>query len=200
MLPPRSPVAGPAAIAFPLLISLLLVPMLLFSVREVRGMAWFSSEAEATAAWGKIATVLTHPRCLNCHQENAPLQGDKPRIHIPRVVRGQDNLGVTVMRCTNCHRESNYDAAGVPGAPHWSLAPPSTNWQGLSSTQICAAIKDKERNGGKSLEDLVKHMKTDPLVLWAWSPGKGREAVPIAHKEFMDLVRLWAGAGGPCPK
>lgn len=200
MPPTRSPAAGPVAIAFPLLIAVLIVPILLFSVREVRSMAWFSGEAEAAAAWGKIASVLTHPRCLNCHQEIAPLQGDKSRVHIPRAVRGKDNLGVTAMRCTNCHHGANNVAANVPGAPHWSLAPASTRWQGLSSAQICAAIKDKKRNGGKSLDDLVKHMETDPLVLWGWSPGEGRETPPIAHKAFMDLVRLWAAAGGPCPK
>src|SRR3984893_1685537 len=39
------------------------------------------------AASGKIATVLQHPRCLNCHQLNSPLQGDARRIHGERAIR-----------------------------------------------------------------------------------------------------------------
>src|SRR3954468_24559223 len=41
-------------------------------------------EQDSLAAWGKISVVLTHPRCLNCHQLNTPLQGDTRRIHFPR--------------------------------------------------------------------------------------------------------------------
>jgi hypothetical protein len=33
-------------------------------------------EVESLAAWAGIASVLTHPRCLNCHQPDTPLQGD----------------------------------------------------------------------------------------------------------------------------
>jgi hypothetical protein len=57
------------------------------------------------AAWGKIATVLQHPRRLNCHQLNSPLQGDARRIHAPRFIRGPDNHGVGAMRCGDCHHE-----------------------------------------------------------------------------------------------
>jgi len=35
-----------------------------------------ASQAESLAAWQRIATVLQHPRCLNCHQLDSPLQGD----------------------------------------------------------------------------------------------------------------------------
>jgi hypothetical protein len=87
------------------------------------GAAWSqtrgSDQAESVAAWDKIVTVLRHPRCLNCHQLNSPLQGDAPRPHIPRVVRGPDNHGVSAMRCNNCHNEmGNNPTSGTPGAPH----------------------------------------------------------------------------------
>src|SRR5580704_15551100 len=39
------------------------------------------------AASGKIATVLQHPRCLNCHQLNSQLQGDARRIHVRQPLR-----------------------------------------------------------------------------------------------------------------
>src|SRR5205814_10009941 len=71
-------------------------------------------------AWGKIATVLQHPRCLNCHQLVSPLQGDSRRPHIPHVVRGRMNTGVPGMRCQTCHNKSgNNVTSRTPGAPGW---------------------------------------------------------------------------------
>src|SRR5712691_12003195 len=64
-----------------------------------------TAEADSLAAWNRIASVLRHARCLNCHQLNAPLQGDMRRVHIPPVVRGADDLGIGTMRCRNCHNE-----------------------------------------------------------------------------------------------
>lgn len=187
-----------ATLAFPaiLLFSFLLI---LAGGMSARGLAQGSGNAEATQAFEKIAEVLRHPRCLNCHQENIPLQGDMPRQHIPLVVRGEDNMGVSAMRCTNCHRETNNTASKVPGAPHWSLAPVSMTWQGLSTAELCEQITDKERNGGKSPEQLIEHMGSDPLVLWGWTPGEGREPVSMQHDDFMDVLRLWVAAGSPCP-
>jgi hypothetical protein len=35
-------------------------------------------------------------------------------------------------------------------------------------------MKDPERNGGRRTGDeVIEHMKVDPLVLWAWDPGAG---------------------------
>src|SRR5262245_51318751 len=42
--------------------------------------------AEA-ALFEKIAAVLRHPRCLNCHQREVPLQGDRGWQHIPKISR-----------------------------------------------------------------------------------------------------------------
>jgi hypothetical protein len=75
-----------------------------------------TSERESLWAWEEIATVLQNPRCLNCHQLRAPLQGDAWRIHVPRVVRGPDGHGVSAMRCGNCHNEmGNNPTSGAPG-------------------------------------------------------------------------------------
>ncbi|UHQ56092.1 hypothetical protein [Microbulbifer sp. YPW16] len=149
--------------------------------------------------WQQIASVLTHPRCLNCHQVEMPLQGDG-RPHIPRVERGPDNMGVAAMRCSNCHKSGNNQASGVPGAPHWSLAPESMNWSGLSTAELCQQLLDPKRNGGRTPDDLAKHMGEDPLVLWGWQPGADREPVPIQHDKFMEVFRAWVAAGTPCPQ
>src|SRR6266699_2101294 len=110
---------------------------------------------ESLAAWDKIVTVLQHPRCLNCHQLISPLQGDGRRAHIPHVVRGSDNRGVGTMRCGNCHNDAgNNLTSRTPGGPHWSLAPISMLWQGLSSGDLCRMLKDPARNGKRSPQDL----------------------------------------------
>jgi hypothetical protein len=77
-----------------------------------------TSPIEGLAAWDKIAAVLQHPRCLNCHQLETPLRGDSRSPHIPRVVRGPDDHGASAMRCTNCHSlnaNNTTSGAGRPG-------------------------------------------------------------------------------------
>ena len=99
---------------------------------------------------------------------------------------------------------AGFDVSGVPGAPHWQLAPVSMSWQGLSPGELCAVLKNPQMNGNRSLADLVKHMDEDKLVLWGWNPGKdvdgkSREPVPIPHAEFVSLLKEWAALGGACP-
>ncbi len=161
-----------------------------------------AQEADTDAgleAWPEITGVLQHPRCLNCHQADAPLQGDG-RMHIPRVQRGPAGLGMGPMQCFNCHNAmGNNPTAGVPGAPHWMLAPRSSRWQGLSSAEMCAQLTDPARNGNRSDEEILEHMAEDDLVLWGWEPGADLEPVPIPHDEFVDILETWISAGTPCP-
>jgi hypothetical protein len=179
-----------------LLIVLLIV---LGTGAAVWGQTQSAGAGDSLAAWGKIVTVLQHPRCLNCHQLNSPLQEDSRRMHIPHVVRGADGHGVGPMRCGNCHNDSNNLTSRTPGAPEWSLAPVSMLWQGLSSGDLCRMLKDPARNGKRSPEALVEHMSS-PLVLWGWNPGPGLEPVPIPHAEFINLMKVWVAGGTACPK
>lgn len=150
-----------------------------------------TGHAESAAAWEKIATVLQHPRCLNGHQLNAPLQGDTRRPHILRVVRGTDDHGVGAMRCGNCHNAmGNNPTSRTPGAPHWALAPVAMVWQGLPTGELCRMLKDPARDGKRSPEALIEHMERDPLVGWGWNPGHGLEPVPIPHAEFVGPMKV----------
>jgi hypothetical protein len=159
--------------------------------------------AETLAAWDQIAAVLQHPRCLNCHQEITPMQGDARRRHAPLVVRGSDNHGVAAMRCGNCHNgNGNNDTSGVPGAGGpglWQLAPLSMLWQGLTSAELCRALKDRAHNGGRDGSALIEHMEHEPLVLWGWNPGGVRAPVPVPHDVFVDQVKTWVAGGMTCP-
>jgi hypothetical protein len=162
-----------------------------------------NSEAGGAKAWLQIQLVLKHPRCLNCHQANTPLQGDDRHTHIPLVVRGADNHGVGAMRCGNCHNGSgNNESSGTPGGGGegmWQLAPLSMLWQGLSSGELCRTLKDPAHNGGRDGAALIHHMEDEPLVLWGWHPGGDRSPVPISHADFVERMEQWVAAGMPCP-
>lgn len=154
----------------------------------------------SVAFFVEAGKVLQHPRCVNCHPAgDRPMQGNDGHPHQPLVVRGADGLGALGMRCTTCHGKANFEPGGVPGNPTWHLAPIEMAWAGKSLGEICAQIKDRKRNGGKSMEELVHHMAEDPLVGWAWTPGADREPAPGTQEEFGELIKAWVETGGACP-
>ena len=156
--------------------------------------------AEGRAAWEKIVPVLQHPRCLNCHQKDRPLQGDASRIHIPAVQRGTMNQGRGTMKCLNCHNErGNNEMAGIPGALHWQLPKKWMAWDGLSSREICLALISN-KDGRFPLKKIPEHVREDKLVLWAWEPGSGRDRIPMEISEFHRLIDQWADGNGACPE
>jgi hypothetical protein len=162
------------------------------------------SAAKATAEpanlFAPIASVLRDPRCMNCHpRDDRPRQGDDGHIHLQNVVRGEDGMGFVNMRCPACHRDENNALSGVPGAPTWHLAPLSMGWKGLNDSELCAALKDESKNGGRSVAELVEHMSDDKLVLWGWQPGGKRKPVATPHPQFVKDLKDWAAAGAPCP-
>jgi hypothetical protein len=117
---------------------------------------------------------------------------------------GESGFGPDGMFCTTCHGRENRTLAGsriksIPGAEPWLLAPASMAWQGLSVGEICAQVKDPNRNGDRSLDDLVHHMGEDHLVAWAWHPGEGRTPAPGTQAEFGALVEAWIETGAECP-
>ena len=155
----------------------------------------------SAALFTELGKVLTHPRCVNCHPAgDRPRQGEQSRLHQPPVVRGADGHGIAAMRCSICHQAANFDPGRVPGHPEWHLAPREMAWEGKTLGDICAQIKDRERNGGRSPEDLVHHIGTDTLVGWAWAPGFGRRPAPGTQKQAGALVEAWVKTGAACPK
>lgn len=157
-------------------------------------------QARSLALFEEAGKVITHPRCVNCHPAtDRPLQGDAMQPHQPPVQRGIGGMGVVGMRCTTCHGAENYDPAQVPGHPKWHLAPIEMAWEGRSLGEICRQIKDPERNGDMSMDELVEHMAEDSLVGWGWHPGAGREPVPGTQERFGALIAAWAETGAHCP-
>src|SRR5713101_9187989 len=108
--------------------------------------------ADGLAAWEQLYSVLTHPRCINCHTAtNYPQQGDDRHRHFANVIRGPEDKGVPALNCESCHQNANADSTGVPGGHTWHLAPLSMKWQDLndkplSSAAVCRAITDRSKN------------------------------------------------------
>lgn len=153
-----------------------------------------------------VQRVLQHPRCQNCHiPGDAPLQFDEGREHAQNIRRGPDGRGAPGLPCTACHAAKNppgsYGPHMPPGAPDWHLPPPEVKmvFIGLSAADLCRVIKNPEKNGGRDMADLLKHVGEDKLVLWGWSPGIGRAPVDVPHGDFVAAFRRWADAGAPCP-
>jgi hypothetical protein len=162
--------------------------------------------AQALRAFETVREVLQHPRCQNCHiPGNAPLQYDQGLPHAMNVQRGADGLGAPAMNCSGCHQTRNlpleYGLRAPPGAPNWHLPPENMKmvFIDLRSPELCRVLKDPKRNGGKTAEQLVKHVADDKLVLWGWDPGGERAPVSVPHAQFVAAFKDWTSAGMPCP-
>lgn len=169
-----------------------------------------NSTAQGLAAWDQVYSVLTHPRCINCHTAtNYPQQGDDRHRHVANVVRGRGGRGVPGLNCASCHQETNADSTGVPGGHNWHLAPLEMRWQDtndrpLSSAAVCRQITDRSRNHNLDGPGLLKHHEEEALVKWAWNPGirpdgTARTLPPMTHEQFIAATRRWVESGTPCP-
>jgi len=175
------------------------VALLIVGLLALAGDGIKSPPAETSSTFDPVASVLMHPRCINCHQDQSPRQGDARTVHLPLVVRGKDGHGAPTQQCQTCHQTTNTADGFVPGVADWRLAPLSMLWEGRSAQQICEQMKDPARNGGRrTAEQIIEHMKTDPLVLYAWAPGTGRSLPPLSHDKFVEALEAWVKAGMPC--
>ena len=159
-------------------------------------------------AFAQIERVLLHPRCVNCHVPDGPLQGDANRVHYPPVQRGVDGKGVAPLTCATCHSTQNGAVAHAPpgletgGQPGWRMPSAKTkmSWFGLSGAALCKVLREPATNGGRSPAMLQHHMANDHLVAWAWHPGPGREPPPLDKAAFDEQVRLWVNNDAPCDR
>lgn len=170
------------------------------AARRGAAQAAAAPDANALNAFTTIARVLRHPRCMNCHPSgDVPRIGDERQLHLMNVQRGPDNRGMPGLHCGACHQTRNQDLIGVPGAESWHLAPIEMGWEDLDDHALAEQLKDRQRNGGRSLEKMLEHMAEDPLVGWGWSPDAGRAPVPIPREEVVEAFRTWVEAGAPSP-
>lgn len=157
----------------------------------------------ARAAWDDVYSVLTHPRCMNCHPAgDAPLQTDEGTPHKWGVDRAAIAAG---LECTQCHKDGNSDGPpdfSPPGAPNWHFPSAETPmvFEGRSPAALCAQLHDREATGGRDLDGLLEHVNNESLVLWAWDPGGDRTTPPLSHDAFLEAFAVWVQGGGACPE
>ena len=187
-----------------------LLPLLASVIIGSQALAQETGESDGLALWGQIYEVLSHPRCANCHvgEDHRPrwsgpsygLEDGEWRYHGMYIHADESRFGVESIVCSTCHQQKNSpDPHGPPGAPVWMLPPVEMEWFGKSSAEVCEQVKDPDRNGGRSLEDVASHIDHDVLVHWGWEPGPGREPAPYTRKDVVAFINAWAKAGAPCP-
>jgi len=165
------------------------------------------------AAWENIHTVLTHPRCLNCHvgEDNLPLWGTSAnpmRIHGMAINAGESRIGAETLSCNACHQTTTRPNTVPQAAPHtgmdWRLAPVEMQWTDRTSGEICAQMRDPDRNGGRDAAGLIEHILHDAdligFITWSFDPGAGREPAPGSLQEHLEDMARWTAAGMPCPE
>ena len=162
--------------------------------------------AELETSFDKMMAVLMHKRCVNCHPAgDAPLQGEDSHIHNFGIVRGESDHGLSGYTCESCHSEKNNNFSGVPGAPHWAVAPIGMAWEGKTRVEIAQQMMDPKRNGGRSAHDIEEHLTEHELVLWAWEPGVNAEGIPrekppVGKEEYIAAVKDWIANGAIIPE
>lgn len=153
-------------------------------------------------AFGKVYSVLMHPRCMNCHPAgDIPLQGDDSHLHGMSPRRGKDGKGMYAMKCANCHQNENtLGLHAPPGNPEWHLPPADMKmvFEGRSAHELAKQLVDKSKNGNKTLKELIAHAE-DTLVKAGWKPAEGLSLSPLSHAEFKEAWITWIKNGAYAP-
>jgi hypothetical protein len=159
--------------------------------------------------WRRIESVLTHPRCLNCHSVTEyPRQGDDRRQHGLGVRRGPNGYG---SRAEMPNLPSEWESGGLWHPWRKELAYGATRprlgeraGQARPWGAICATLKQPGEDGEPDYERLIEYVQLAPFVLWAWEPGTQPDGMmrtppPLPHDAFVEAIKRWISAGAPCP-
>lgn len=190
------------ALGFAVCLACLFTAPVFFAPCPSRAHADDQESAGAKKAFLEASEVLFHPRCMNCHPAGeTPLTGEDSQQHRFGVTRGTDGKGAGGMNCTLCHQSAN-QPGGPPGVSNWHMPRESMPmvFQGRTPGELCRQLKDPEQNGGRTGEQLVDHIDSDPLVLWGWDPDTGRMTPEMSHKEFSAKMHEWVEKGCDCPE
>jgi hypothetical protein len=129
------------------------------------------SAEDGLAAWDTIHTVLTHPRCLNCHvgADNVPLWGTTQApdtIHGMAINADDSRIGAGTMSCNACQQTSTRPNTFNLAAPHtgidWQLARVEFQWTDRTGVEICAQMRDPNRNSGPTYAHAI--LTTDEVM------------------------------------
>ncbi|HTZ67401.1 MAG TPA: PQQ-binding-like beta-propeller repeat protein [Roseiarcus sp.] len=164
-----------------------------------------------TKEWQAIYSVVTSPRCINCHTVSSPKlpefisdyprQGDDRHPHYYAVIRGdtfpfetaektgfvRPGQGTSYLLCGSCHGTRNDPVTGIPGAED-SAHPGQPFWV------MAPAKMTFEKSPGVALSgpELCGHLKDKSM-------NGNRELADTLHHIATEFLVLWAWDPGKRP-
>jgi alcohol dehydrogenase (cytochrome c) len=164
-----------------------------------------------TKEWQAIYSVVTSPRCINCHPvaspklpemiNDYPRQGDDRHPHYYSVIRGDTfpfetaektgtvypGMGAPFLRCGACHGTHNAPVTGIPGAED-PAQPGKPFWF------LAPAAMTFEKSPGVALSgpELCAHLKDKSL-------NGNRQLADTLHHIATEFLVLWAWHPGKRP-
>jgi alcohol dehydrogenase (cytochrome c) len=166
-----------------------------------------------TKEWQDVYSVLTSPRCINCHSivsnlptylgypQDYPRQGDDRHPHYYSVLRGDifdfetaertgivhPGMGMPVERCSSCHGANNDPKTGIPGA-HDPANPGETFWF-MAPASMAWESKPGVTLSGPELCAMIKDK----------SRNGNRELADTLHHLTTEILVLWGYDPGTRP-
>ena len=121
---------------------------------------------------------------------------------------GVSRIGAETLSCNACHQSATRPNTVPHAPPHtgmdWRLAPVEFQWTDRTSAEICAQMRDPDRNGGRDAPGLIDHILHDAeligFISWSFNPGAGRDPAPGSLQEHLEDMATWTAAGMPCPE
>lgn len=141
-----------------------------------------------------------HSACLTCHQ------------FFTRNIAGTGKRGIgwthhianKNRNCVECHTA---EVTGFKHAEEW-FADPNIDYSGMGPKETCEFVKTTLNGKYSTQEMMLKHLLTDPRILWAIEGGqekvgglpggKKRELIPGNFDEWRAQVTAWVGGGMKC--
>jgi alcohol dehydrogenase (cytochrome c) len=166
-----------------------------------------------TKEWRDVYSVLTSPRCINCHSvvsklppyatyaQDYPRQGDDRHPHYYSVLRGDTvdfetaektgivhpGTGTPVERCSSCHGASNDAKTGIPGAE--DPAHPGKMFWFMAPASMAWESKPGTVLSGPELCAMLKDK----------SRNGNRELADTLHHLATEILVLWGYNPGTRP-
>jgi hypothetical protein len=182
--------------------------ILAFAAASVGANAQEAQTDAGAAAWARIYSVVSHPRCSNCHVGDSGRPGwddlgyGAQRLHGMNIVADESRVGAQSIPCRTCH----IGATGKNDVPHaapqvddaWRLPPVELAWRGKSSAEICNQLRNPQVNGGLDIAELIAHVRVSIFVSYGFNPGVDRVAAPGSVAELAGSLAIWGTAGMPC--
>lgn len=159
------------------------------------------SQTEALTAFDTVYEVCNHPRCVNCHALDRPLQGDESRPHLMNVKRGRGSEGVPGLLCSSCHNKLAVEGDGMPQGvfgDFWHMPPRRMHFIDVSKRTLAERFRNA-RFTGLDAEGMKDHAARDAILGHGWNPGTHRTPVPISREDFAKAMQTWVDGGMPLP-